>query len=243
MKRIIWLLLCASGVAVQAARLEENFYDAQEELYEYGICPICLDEKLLNARTNCGHSFCNECIEICIETRNAHPRCPLCRADITTISGQPLVVRQTPRRYVFIPRNLDGNALLNPQNHEFVYNNSRILVVSGYRRDVVNFIRSLTPAEYTAIMQRPEFRNRGSLETLIGGSTIYGDADFLPLEDRRALLLERFSLPMRPEYRRPWIPLWIKFETTMRRELQQRQRERSINNVRARENMRRWQGL
>ena len=63
------------------------------ELSEMLECVICQDEKTKIAfnTTNCGHSFCHNCICSHIEYKQFEPvQCPLCRADITSLSARDI---------------------------------------------------------------------------------------------------------------------------------------------------------
>jgi hypothetical protein len=48
-------------------------------------CPVCLDKITIeNGKyTECGHLFCNDCVEKLIAEKGLHARCPTCRADIS----------------------------------------------------------------------------------------------------------------------------------------------------------------
>lgn len=171
-------------------------------------CPVCLDtelDELEDAVTNCGHRFCVPCIKQVMKSSSG---CPLCRTKIETINGQSL------------------------KNHEFVYRGMIYIIPVQYRQDVEDLIRSLTPEEYATVTRVLGLRIDlpyyvpGSLEWFIARNPQFGDSGLLPFEDRLAMFLDEFSLPMRPDYRRSWIPLWFKIGIMRRSELNAAQQER-----------------
>ncbi|KAG9229035.1 hypothetical protein BJ875DRAFT_524440 [Amylocarpus encephaloides] len=51
-------------------------------------CPICMENIINTSTTQCGHSFCDECISLWIDASNDFFKllgCPVCRKVITTL--------------------------------------------------------------------------------------------------------------------------------------------------------------
>lgn len=71
---------------------QTEFEISEDEL----TCPICITHKTYDecVMLNCSHKFCAECmhsnINHCKEKREMTLSCPLCRANITTISASNL---------------------------------------------------------------------------------------------------------------------------------------------------------
>ncbi len=51
-----------------------------KSIYEYFLCPVCLNEVTDGHMTGCGHIFCESCIKECLNRRHV---CPLCNAATT----------------------------------------------------------------------------------------------------------------------------------------------------------------
>ena len=50
-----------------------------KEISEEDTCSICFDTLEDPTLTPCGHLFCNECLQLCLQSK---PKCPMCKADL-----------------------------------------------------------------------------------------------------------------------------------------------------------------
>lgn len=74
-------------ININTTALEENM---KIEMID---CPICFDSKYIENifNTNCGHSFCIDCIHKYLKADvhiNAHCKCPMCRTNLTCLNLQ-----------------------------------------------------------------------------------------------------------------------------------------------------------
>jgi len=74
-------------------------------------CPLCLELLFRPCTTECGHSFCQPCME---ESMRFHSHCPVCRQQIRAQTGSTvnavmtnLVQRAFPERYVLRQREFE----------------------------------------------------------------------------------------------------------------------------------------
>lgn len=74
-------------ININTRALEENM---KNEIID---CPICFDSKSIESTfiTNCGHSFCIDCIHQYLKTDvhiNSQCKCPMCRTTLTFLNLQ-----------------------------------------------------------------------------------------------------------------------------------------------------------
>lgn len=71
--------------------LNVRLYSIQDPKFSTETCVICLDRKETPRDLDCGHSFCEDCINTYIAEfdKKIHAKCPLCRKQI--YSTEPIV--------------------------------------------------------------------------------------------------------------------------------------------------------
>ncbi len=211
--KLIVLVATVVSSSIYAADAEDIFYDASAA----DTCPICLDEKLLNAQANCGHSFCKPCIQEWMdELSQTAPRCPICRTTIQTINGV----------------NISDNYFQPYYDH---YENVGEIVALQYQADVRAFIESLYSWEYAEVLRQMR-GDVGKLQTTIATRPEFGDPSYHSLTNRIALFLHEYGLRPRPGYLGSWSHVWLTFIEGLAWKREQRQwklEERLANNRQA----------
>ncbi|KAI8033596.1 hypothetical protein M5D96_013646 [Drosophila gunungcola] len=64
---------------IDLTREEKHLCDENGDIY---VCPICYEPPVRKVITNCGHLFCQECLNTALQT---NLRCPLCKTEVTSM--------------------------------------------------------------------------------------------------------------------------------------------------------------
>lgn len=167
MKRIIWILLCVSGVVVQAS----GSSSAQEQATDCSIC-MGVDESCgVTVTLNCNHCFGNACIK---EWLYEHTTCPLCRTLVTTINGENVTVPLRPTQASFHEFNFEPNF------------EDESIVAPQYHQQVIKFVQGLSNEEYEALMETYS-DTVDNLEETLSLTPEWVDDTWLSLEHRKEI--------------------------------------------------------
>ena len=121
---------------------ENNFIDISLEANDDDICAICLYPIQCYLKTNCGHTFCSECIKSALDFLDYMSKptmmltCPLCMQNVTHFSS---IYLDIINKYNNNNNNNNNDNISNNDDDDNISNNS--IPYNGYYKNYKRFYK------------------------------------------------------------------------------------------------------